>query len=480
MLNKEKYISGFYYDVQRENKLLKVTLHANTKPPTNPYETWYAWTDESVIKKEGDNIKSVDNTKISPEFPSNLGLCTEWEEDEPGDKQTSINNKKDTRYGKTPICTSILAEDFGITISNSWTDFEGGNQLQNMFNGIVKPLGPYASFLGKGLEKLSQGAANFSTENNGSSMGNLAAKLAKWSAYGSAIANSRGNLLGRQLIVQGTRFKYWGGTNVDFGNLAMRFTLFADYVKEGDVYVWKTPDDQLASILPYALGKYVKLVDNKETDYIASKLIEILDEKLGTSENKNEINSEVANNFFGWQIPPAGFAPNIKDLDEIQSGTLMLKFGAYYKLKNLAIQNLQLNYSKQIAKYYNLNTKKIETCPLFCEVTITLIPVTKYSDNKLREFILNRSRTTYDIKAQVTESEGEVLTNDKENTVTEKVPLKDSDGNILKDKDGNIQYEEKEIRINTKSVQITSVTPKVEPTISITKLEESINNSLGL
>lgn len=458
MSNNEKNISGFYYDVQRDNRLLRVTLHANTKPPTNPYETWYAWTDKSVIKEEGDNIKSIDNTKISPEFPSNLGLCTDHEEDEPGTAQTSINNNKDTRYGKTPICTSILAEDFGITISNSWTDFEGGNQLQNMFNGIMKPLGPYASFLGKGLEKLSQGAANFSNDSD-SGIGNLSAKLAKWSAYGSKFANARGNLLGRQLIVQGTRFKYWGGTNVDFGNLAMRFTLFADYVKEGDVYVWKTPDDQLASILPYALGKYVKLVDDKETDPISIKLKEILDKKLGTNDS-GELNSEVANNFFGWQIPPAGFAPNIKDLDEIQSGTLMLKFGAYYKLKNLAIQNLQLNYSKQIAKYFNPNTKKIETCPLFCEVTITLVPVTKYSDNKLREFILNRSRTIYDITSHVEKSEGEVLTDDK--------------GNSVKDEDG------KEIRINTKSVKITSVTPKVDPTTSITELEKSINNSLGL
>lgn len=474
----KKNISGFYYDIQRENKLLRVTLHANTKPPTNPYETWYAWTDNSIKIVENNEV-IVDDKKINPEFPKELALCTEIEEDEPKTAQEASNDKKDTRYGKTPICTSILTEDFGISISNGWTDFEGGNQLQGLVNDVMKPIGPYASLLGKGLEKFSQGAANFSTENSGSSIGNFASKLAKWSAYGSKFANARGDILGRQLVVQGTRFKYWAGTSVDFGNLSMRFTLFADYVKEGDIYVWKTPDDQLASILPYALGKYVKLVDDKETDPIAIKLKEIVDDKLGTDDS-GELNSEIANNFLGWQIPPAGFSPNIKDLDEIQSGTLMLKIGAYYKLKNLAIQNLQLNYSKQVAKYFNTNTYKLETCPLFCEVTLTLIPVTKYSDKKLREFVLNRSRTTYDLESEIVEGDGKELTDSKGQAVTEKVPQKGSNGEILKDSKGNVIYVDEPIKINTKSVKITKVSPKITTTTSIINLEKDINDSLGL
>lgn len=471
-------ISGFYYDIQRENKLLRVTLHANTKPPTNPYETWYAWTDTSILI-ENNNNKIVDINKISPEFPNNLAICVAHEEDEPNTEQKTINNDKDTRYGKTPICTSILTEDFGISISNGWTDFEGGNQLQDLVNGAMKPLSPYASLLGKGLGKLAQGAADYSTENSGGGLSNISAKLAKIATYGSHLANSRGHLLGRQLVVQGTRFKYWGGTNVDFGNLSMRFTLFADYVKEGEVYVWRTPDDQLAAILPYAMGKYVKLVDDKETDPIAKKLKEVLEEKLG-KDDSGEFNTEVANNFLGWQIPPAGFTANIKDLDEIQSGTLMLKIGAYYKLKNLAIQNLQLNYSKQVAKYFNTGTHKLETCPLFCEVTITLIPVTKYSDKKLREFVLNRSRTIYDITGVDTKTEKEVLKNSKGEVVMEDVPKKDKDGNYEKDKNGKIITEKKEVKVKKTTVTITNVTPKQVESTSIKNLEKDINDSLGL
>ena len=39
------------------------------------------------------------------------------------------------------------------------------------------------------------------------------------------------------------------------------------------------------------------------------------------------------------------------------------------EIKNLAIQNLQLNYSKQVAKYFNSKSNRIETCQLFCEVS---------------------------------------------------------------------------------------------------------------
>ena len=181
----------------------------------------------------------------------------------------------------------------------------------------------------------------------------------------------------------------------------MKFTLFADFIeqfeykdsgngkieKESLGYVFQTPDDQLAPLIPYAIGKYLPLVsssDNNTNTWLENIGIKGFLDKNITGWK------DVVNKFLGWQMPPGGFKADIQYIDSVQTGTLMLRIGPYYRLKNLVIQDIQLNYSKQTAKYLDRDTGKIKTCPLYCDVFITLTPVNKYSDEMLKKFITKR------------------------------------------------------------------------------------------
>lgn len=513
----DKKISGFYYDIQKENPILKVTLHANTKPPLNPYETWFSWCDESIgsqvglrykVNDEGKTTSTIEEyskddnwtnggkntnhqSEIDRSFPDFLADSFDAEEDEPNELKTG---GRDVRYGRMPICTSIVNEDFNISISNNWTNFEGGQQLESLFNDVLKPMSPFAEFVGRGVDKMMATLnEKFSGKEDG--FGGVYNKYIKNNL--AAFSNTMkvaGNGLSRNLVVQGTRFKYWSGTNIDFGNLSMKFTLFADYVniKKPDgsnTTVWKTPDDQLSSLIPYCVGKYLDFFNEKELDpLVMSASNNISDSSLALNDQGDE-NKLIVNNYLGWQTVPGGFRAQAKYLDKIQFGTLMLKIGPYYKLKNLVIQNLQLNYSKQVAKYLDTTDNKIKTCPLFCEVTLTLAPVTKYSEKLLREFVLARSKTTYSIvrgeAAGVEKKTGE----DGKDTYTTKkqVPVIDEKTGKQKVENGKPVYREEDIKTNTyvdtmgeTRVIIGKVTPDTIKSKSIINLEDSINKSLGL
>lgn len=373
--NKESQdISGFYYDMQKNNPMLRVTLHANTKPPVNDYVEWKPWT-----SKEG----------IKDDFP--LKERTDLDIDELG---TGKNP-----YGAMPLCSSIVNEDFNISIANNWGEFMGSQALQDTFNGVFKQLEPYSNFVGEQLGKIAESAKSY--QGNNDLMKTFASGISRFAKTGSEISKGVGNVLSRSLVVQGTRFKYYGGTGISFSNLGMRFTLFADHIEEisfdkkkGIIstgkFVWRTPDDQLKNILPYSIGSYVPLAS--EDDAGANALLD----NLKTAGLNVDSIKDAANKFLGWQMPPGGFKADIQYIDTQQKGTLMLKIGPYYKLINLVIQDIQLNYSKNIAKYYDFEKGEIKTCPLFCEVNITLSPVSKYSNEVLKKFVM--SRTTIDSK----------------------------------------------------------------------------------
>lgn len=379
-------ISGFYYDYQKQNPMMKVTLHANTKPPVNPYTSWPGWTENSG----------------STDFP--YWYETILDEDEDSTVPTKItgeNFPSDPRYGKRPLCTSIVNEDFNISIANTWADFSGGQQLQDMFNSVQKPLEPYAYEVGNIFEKAAKGIKDYKLgEDNVIGQGFLD-WIGDTASKGSKAFKNTGNILSRSLVVQGTRFKYYSGTGIAFSNLGMKFTLFADFIeqfeykdsgngkieKESLGYVFQTPDDQLAPLIPYAIGKYLPLVSSKDNN--TNSWLENIGIK-GFLDDKITGWKDIVNKFLGWQMPPGGFKADIQYIDSVQTGTLMLRIGPYYRLKNLVIQDIQLNYSKQTAKYWDRDTGKIKTCPLYCDVFITLTPVNKYSDEMLKKFITKR------------------------------------------------------------------------------------------
>ena len=314
----EHNVSGFYHDLQKKNRLMSVTLHPSTV------------TDD----------KGVTWTKVTE----------------------GISGKGDIKYRKEPIAIAILKEDFTIAIANSWTDFNGGDTLNQIWNS-VRPFAAYASYAAEHLQKMSDAGHELGD------LGNAAVKFLE-NAIDTALPYVKKGVdyLNRSLVVQGSRFSYYGGTGTSFGNLAMKFTLFADWkeVSEGS-YKYKTVHDQLQELNPYLMGKYV----NWDGD------------------PNNSLNQ-----FIGWQTPPGGFKADVKNVDNFVEGTLLLNFGGYYCIPNIVIRDAQFVFSKQMVKDH----KKPNTIsPLSCDVTLTLQPATKFSDVMLFDFC-NGTFTSDDVK----------------------------------------------------------------------------------
>lgn len=310
-------IKGFYYDIQKNNPLTSVTLHAN--------------------RKLNENNEWID--------------ISESEKDEAG-------------YSKEALCTAILTEDFSISIANSWTDF-GGDPASQLWNDVVKPMAPYSDFLTGAIERM----YDLQTDNPEAGGDSIAAgalrKVVNHLHKYSKDADTISDYMNRSLVVQGTRFSYYSGTGVSFNNMGMKFTIFPEYNPAGDfISIY----DQLDKLHPYIMGQYIK--EEKIGDYL---------ENMG-------IDGSDVKEFIGWQKPPGGFKADIKNVDNIQKGTLELKFGSFYSISNLVVSDAQYTLSKQMVKIPRLN-KAPTLSPLSCDINITLKPVTKYSDARLREFI---------------------------------------------------------------------------------------------
>lgn len=306
--------SGFYYDEQRKNPLMSITLHANQK--------------------------AIDE----------------------GLKWDKVSDPDDDGYEKKPLCTALMGEDFSVAIANNWSEFDAGNMLESAWNSI-RPLGAYSRHIGKLMGNMVNAGNNWLSKHADGSTEwaqKLNSGLGKVNDF---INNSdKTNILNHALVVQGTRFSYYAGTGTSFSNLNMKFTLFADHFETGG---FKTVHEQLQDLYPYIMGKYVNVDGSNKSG----------EEKEG---NLDE--------FFGWQKAPGGFKPDIKNIDNTVIGTLKLKFGSYYSIKNLVCRDAQLSFSKQMVKY-NSTSSSIDYSPLYCDVVLSFQPATKYSDNALRKFV---------------------------------------------------------------------------------------------
>ena len=331
-------LSGWYYDLQLENRLTSATLHPNQVLKGNEWKIF--------TSSENPEIKKGD-----PDY--------------------------ETFYSNDPICRAIITEDFNVSVANSWSDF-GGDMLGQMWESI-KPLAPYANeakaMIHKAVTEYDAASPDAKKKINES-------KLSKTLASAMQIIDKNlqnpesgvkiEDYLNRALVVQGTRFSYYSGSGTSFGNLMMKFTLFPTF--KGTEYI--TVDKQVEKILPYCIGKYVNGTDGLKVDDNDKKAQNLVDSMIG------------------WQKPPGGFKANVRNVDTIQEGTLMLRFGAYYAITNLVVENASFNFSKQLTKKPDptMSDKELLS-PLYCDVTIQLRPATKYSDVSLREFILSRGST---------------------------------------------------------------------------------------
>lgn len=405
-------LSGWYYDLQLENRLTSVSLHPNKI--LNDKGKWVDFNNDA-------------NNAVDPKLK-------ELKKEDPDYKE----------YRKIPICRAIVTEDFNVSIANSWSDF-GGDMIGQMWESL-KPMAPYADFIKNQIHNAAEQYRGLTESNDpkdqqkaqkiqSSKIGNAAAKFV--TGLSDKIKEGQVDVvdyLNRSLVVQGTRFSYYSGSGTSFGNLVMKFTLFPKFKDSGySVPHFVTVTEQVEELLPYCIGRFVNASGETKEEEEARKKKE---EEEGKDVNETQ---ELINNLIGWQLPPGGFKTNYKNVDVIQEGTLLLRVGATYAIPNLVVENANFNFSKQMTKdpiqvldtnlsaeveqkekekkekekkekkqpgedteeTTETNEEKKQAggkffkendviSPLYCDVTLQLRPATKYSDNSLRKFILSR------------------------------------------------------------------------------------------
>lgn len=308
-------ISGFYYDQQMKNEGLTMSLHPSTKP--GPADTYWQLANEVIYGDGG------------------------------------------IKYSKLPVVKAIVGEDFQIAVANQWDDSSIIDDAVGMFNS-AKPLAAFAEFFKGEADQMvesgrkAEGTAETSLGRGGQKLANDIVEL------GSKAASVASQYLNRALVVQGSRFSYYNGSSIGFGNMSLKFTLLSDWDSSGK---WTSCIDKIKGpagegcsygLLDYCVGKYVKW-------------------------SKNTDQNDVLNQFVGWQLPPGGFKADLKNVDNIQYGTLMLIIGDMYAIPNLVIQDAQFTFSKQVVKHPK-SEYEIDLVPMYCDVQLTLKPASKYTD----------------------------------------------------------------------------------------------------
>ena len=321
--NFSRNISGFYYDQQLENPVLRISLHPNT--------VYYREDGKAVGK-----WKKVNDPEETIPIPG----VEVWE------------------YSKIPIAVALCNEDFTVDIVNSWSDF-GGDPIGEMWN-QNKASAPYMREIVKGLSTIASKTREYSDSNEDMSDLSRGALnvVEKVSDFASQSLSTQAKYLSRALIVKGTRFSYYAGTGIAFGNFVMKFTLFPKWEESTFVSVI----DQIQGIMPYIIGDYIDVTE--------------LEGELG----------KYAKEYASWQLPPGGFEAELKDVDIVQKGTLKLRFGTFYALDNLVINNCNFTFSKTMVKNPSSITGP-DLTPMYCDVTLSFKPITKYSKEKLIQFI---------------------------------------------------------------------------------------------
>ena len=353
-------LKGWYYDKQLGSPLTSASLHANCWWDKDQ-EKFINW---NLIKGDngfGSNGNKCDLDKFETILGAATGACG---------------------YGRDPICTSILSEDFSVAISNTWTEF-GGDPIAQAWNDFR---GPFS-----GVAKTFINSLNTLYKNNKEAMEKYEDQFSKFGSFMTNLIDHVGDrvvklengkdidvvsFLNKALITSGTRFSYYGGTGISFGNLSMKFTLFPMW-KDGN-FIGVT--EQVDKLYPYFIGQLEDFASATNTSGADPE---------GTTLPDGVV-KEVVNNCFMFQRPPGGYETEMKDIDIVQKGTLKLKIGNFYEIANLVCSDIMLNFSKNMVK----NPKEGTLSPLFCDVAISLRPPTKFSDKSLRKFVGGNSELT--------------------------------------------------------------------------------------
>lgn len=311
----KEYNTGFYFDAQLKDPMLTLTLHPNTELSGG-----------------------------------------EWKKPEGALLEKTMGEQEWDCYRLKPIAKAIMTEDFSYSITNNFTDFQGGNVLESLFETAK----PYATIAGKISDAVKKGVISLDGDDLGSAavgfLNNMGSKISKY-------AGKAEQFLNKSLVVQGSRFTYYNGTSFSVNNMEMKFTLFSDW-DEGN-YI--TVEDQLEEIRPYVMGTY-------------SDSSEFWNNTLGEDSTLGKGLSQ----YIGMQSPPGGFAMSAQNLNTILKGTLRLNIGGRFALSNLVIKNMGVSISKAMAKN---PTKPGATNPLYAEVTLQLAPASMIIDSGLSKIL---------------------------------------------------------------------------------------------
>lgn len=383
-------IQGFYQDVQLSSPMLIATLHPNMVPATK------------------EKIEQYPNLKVDL---NGWARPMEFEGEEYMEKR---DEKDEYPYAKDPIFSSILQQDFEVSIQNSFSDV-GGDQIGAAWN-EMKPMAPYMNEIGKSLQMIGEKTKQYvegkqaKARANGETPPSLDEGFS-WdrflNGFGEVMAGigksqqKNAEWLSRSLVTQGTMFSYYAGTGTDFGTLQMKSTIFSQYMydKTKNEVVFKTVEDQIKEILPYVIGEFKdfslkEMVSKEKAAEIEAEQKTKSDEEMGTVAYADKFAQE----FFKWQLPPGGFAADLKNIDNIQKGTLKLRIGPYYALENLVINSCVLNFSKALVKnpeaISGTNPEDLFV-PHSCEVTLNLKAITKYSRKSLERFAFGKASREY-------------------------------------------------------------------------------------
>ncbi len=370
--------SCWYYDRQLENKLTSVTLHANT---VFDGKEWQPWNKE---------------TEGGGKYP----------------------------YGKEPLCRSVLTEDFQISVSNVFSA-GGGDVLGDVVNSILHSVAPYADLTKNFIDTVrNEVGARVKADEEVEVVDKDGKKTKKKTVVGAALAGINWALnqfsgddetkalsvVNSNFIVQGTRFTYYSGTGIDFGNLGMRFTIFPRWTEDGKI---ETVNQQLDDLFPYVMGKYEPFRYEEKDPKTGKKDIHQVD-------------------ILGWQRPPAGYRADYRDIDNnALFGTLKLKIGPYYTLESLVCTGLNYTLSKQMVKlpqgagYKNTPYNKVlQFSPLYADVNLVLAPGTKYSDHSMKNFVYGIGISDgFNDRAQELANELDESLAERQNEITRKYGL---------------------------------------------------------
>lgn len=378
--NATSEVSGWYYDMQLHQPLTSVVLKSNALATLKDKNTW--------------EFKDIEDGKYEVE-----------------------------------VARSIITSDFRVSTANSWEDNAMNDSIGKTLN-TIKSFSPYAKTVQNVLSGMvdSQKIVADKAEKSGKAV--VAEKMAQLTEYfgnpeknGAKFIDNLRRASHGSFLAKGCSFTYYNGTGVGFGSLGMNFTIFPTWeLASNGEPEWRDVMWYVARLLPYSIGSIqdipaelkstTKAVLNDAKDKLNEKLNDTVSDFLDNIKQRvssvglaaTDVISTVLNEYIKWQAPPGGY--NIetpKDIDEHQGGTLCLEIGPHYRVEGLVVDSLDLNFSKQLVKnptYFDIsdfngfnyksgtmNRKEEGLSPLYCDVTLGLRPVTKYSTLSLLKFI---------------------------------------------------------------------------------------------